>query len=103
MSDKLSQKKVEYIAKLSKLENSKTEEERFSRQLTKIIDYVGSLSNVDTSEVGPTNNTTGLQNISRKDVVDKSHCFNQSESLSQTKSKSKGYFKVEAIFEQKDE
>ena len=103
MSDKLSRKKVKHVAQLSELNNSKAEEEKYSRQLSEVIDYVGSLSEVDTTKVDPTNNTTGLQNISRKDIIDKSHCFTQRESLSQTKRESNAYFEVEAIFEEKDE
>ena len=93
MGDKLSRKKVRHIAKLSELQNNKLEEKKYSRQLTEVIDYVGSLSEIITTKVDPTNNTTGLQSC----------CFAQKESLSQAKSKSNGYFKVGAIFEEKDE
>lgn len=66
---KLSVDEVKHIAKLSKLDLTSSEINKFQKQLSKIVDYVSKLSEVDTSNLEPTSQTTGLENVFRIDEV----------------------------------
>ncbi|MEJ2347739.1 MAG: Asp-tRNA(Asn)/Glu-tRNA(Gln) amidotransferase subunit GatC [Patescibacteria group bacterium] len=100
---KLSKKDVKHIAKLAKLKLSKSEIDKFSKQLSEIITYVGQLSKVDTSKIEPTSQTTGLENVTRKDERIPEDILTQQEALSGTEKIHNGYFVVDAVLSQKDE
>lgn len=65
----LTPEQVDHIAKLARL--SITDEERvtFTRQLSSIIDYVGSLSEVPTENVEPMNHVADVHNVFGTDEV----------------------------------
>lgn len=92
----LSEAKVKHIAKLAKLTLTEEEIKKFQKQLSEIINYVDQLSQVDTKNVVPTSQVTGLTNITRKD--ESSVSFTQEKSLANTKNQHNGFFKVGAIF-----
>lgn len=96
---KLSHKEVEHIATLARLRLTEEEKEKYSGQLSGILDYVEKLSAVDTSDVEPTSQVTGLTNITRADQVIESGI---SEELVACAPKSAdGYVVVPKIFENK--
>ncbi len=64
---KLTKDAVKHVAKLANLPLSDKEEELYSRQLSQILDYVDQLNSVDTSNVEPTFNVSGQENVMRKD------------------------------------
>jgi aspartyl-tRNA(Asn)/glutamyl-tRNA(Gln) amidotransferase subunit C len=66
---KLSGDQVRHIAKLARLTLSDAEVEKFSGELTKILDYIEMLQEVDTSKTEPTASVTGLTNSFREDVI----------------------------------
>ena len=63
-----------HVAKLAKLTLTPNEITKFQEQLSKIVDYISQLSEVDTSNLEPTSQTTGLENVFRTDQV-KSNSF----------------------------
>ena len=65
----LSKEDVLKIAKLSKLEFSENEIEKFRTDLNKIFDHMEELNNVDTSDVEPLFNVLDLKDVLRKDIV----------------------------------
>lgn len=69
---KLTISEVEHIAKLSKLELSQEEKEKYCEQLSSVLEYVDQLAEVDTEGVEPTSNITGLENVMREDEVEES-------------------------------
>lgn len=69
---KLSIEDVEHIAKLSRLELSDSEKEKFAEQLSQILEYVSQLNEVDTKNIEPTAQVTGLVNIMEKDEIKES-------------------------------
>lgn len=91
------------MAKLAKLELAESEIGKFSKQLSEIISFVEELEKVDTSKTKPTSQTTGLENVSRKDVEDLEIVLTQEDALSGTESVHNGYFVVDAVFQQKEE
>lgn len=66
---KLSKSEVEHIAQLARLRLSDEEKDKYSQQLSGILDYVEKLSTVDTANVKETSQVTGLTNISRDDEI----------------------------------
>ncbi len=93
---KLTKKEVFHVAELSNLTLTDAEIAKFTPQLDKIIEFVATLSEVDTEDVPPTSQTTGLTNVLREDVVKTDNSLTQEESLSNTEGFN-GYFKVPAI------
>ena len=64
---KLSKEDVLKLAQLSKLELSDDQIERFRLELEEIVDYVEHLQSVDVEGLKPTNQVTGLTNVTRED------------------------------------
>ncbi|MCL6096689.1 MAG: Asp-tRNA(Asn)/Glu-tRNA(Gln) amidotransferase subunit GatC [Patescibacteria group bacterium] len=91
---------VSHIAKLANLPLSATEKEKFEKQLEETISYVEELNKVDTKNVEPTSQVTGLENVTRADEAKPS--LSQEEALVNSKSNHNGLFKVNAIFEDND-
>lgn len=54
---------------MARLRLTEAEKEKYSGQLSGILDYVEKLSQVDTSQIEPTSQVTGLVNITREDEV----------------------------------
>ncbi len=58
---------VKHIAKLARLGLKDEDVEKFSRQLSSIMEYVEKLNEVDVKDVQPTSQVTGLENVMRED------------------------------------
>lgn len=86
---------VKHVAKLANLPLSSEEEKKFGGQLDETLKYIESLNEIDTSEVEPTDQVTGLENVLREDKVRPS--LSQENALSNAKSKHNGMFKVKAV------
>lgn len=74
------------VAKLANLPLTPAEEKKYSKQLSKILDYIEKLNQVDTSDVYPTFNATGLSNVMREDEPEACDI------------KQKSYFKTKGVF-----
>ncbi len=61
--------KVEYVAKLARIELKDEEKEKFSKDLNKVLDYFRELQEVDTEGVLPMTGGTFLYNVFREDKV----------------------------------
>lgn len=60
-------KEVEHIAGLARLGLNEKEKEKLSRELSGILDYFEKLKEVDTKNIEPTAQVTGLTNVFRED------------------------------------
>lgn len=60
---------IEHLANLAKLELSEQEKERYAKELSGILEFVGQLQELDTTGVEPTAHVTGLMGGERSDVV----------------------------------
>lgn len=100
---KLSKAEILHVAKLAKLELTDEEIEKYSEQLSKVVDQISELSKVDTSGVEPTSQTTGLENVERVDEADPSNCLTQDEAVSGSDNIYNGYFKVGAILTERSD
>lgn len=94
---KLSLEEVRHVAKLAGLRLTKDEEIKFQKQLSEIINFVDKLAEVNTKDVVPTSQVTGLENVFREDRITPS--MTQEEVLANSPKKYKGYFVTKAIFE----
>ena len=65
---KLSLEEVRHISKLSRLSLSEEEAGLYATQLSKIIDHVEQLNNLDTSAIEPTSHVIQLDNVMADDV-----------------------------------
>ncbi|QQG40507.1 MAG: Asp-tRNA(Asn)/Glu-tRNA(Gln) amidotransferase subunit GatC [Candidatus Levyibacteriota bacterium] len=88
---------VAHVAKLANLPLTDEEKKKFEKQLSSILEYIAKLNEVDTKNIEPTSQVTGLENVTREDITAPS--FTQDEALSNTTSKHNGLFKVPAILE----
>lgn len=86
---------INHIAKLANLTLTEDEKKKLATQLEETIEYVKELDEVDTENVEPISQVTGLENVTREDEVKPS--FTQAEALKNAKSTHNGFFKVKGI------
>ena len=96
---KLSKDEVLHVAKLAKLDLTSQEIEKFSHQLSDVINYFGELNQVKTDDTEATSQTTGLENVYRKD--EKKNSLSQEEAVAGSDKIHNGYFKVKAILSER--
>lgn len=89
---------IKKVAKLANLVLTSEEEKRFTTQLEETLDYINRLEEIDTKNIEPTSQVTGLENVTREDEVTPS--LTQEEALKNAKSTYRGYIKVKAILEE---
>jgi aspartyl-tRNA(Asn)/glutamyl-tRNA(Gln) amidotransferase subunit C len=95
---KLSKKDVQHVASLAKLKLTPQETAKFQKQLSEVVLYVSELSQVDTTNVEPTSQTTGLTNVVRNDAP-KTEGLTTSEALSGTEKTHNDYFIAPQLIE----
>ncbi|MDF1498390.1 MAG: Asp-tRNA(Asn)/Glu-tRNA(Gln) amidotransferase subunit GatC [Patescibacteria group bacterium] len=66
----LSIEEVEHIADLARIELTKDEKEKFSIELSAVLGYIEQLKEVDTKNVKPVSQVTGLENVFREDIIE---------------------------------
>lgn len=95
---KLSLDHVKKVAKLANLQLSSEEEEKFSEQLSRILEYFDQLNQVDTENIEPTFNVSGQNNVMREDepVI----CLSQEQALQNASIKKDGMFETKGVFEE---
>ena len=94
---KLSNDEVKHIAKLARLGLTDEEVEKFSNQLSDILSHAKILDEVDTKDIEPIAQITGLKNISFKD--EKKGCEFTDELLKQSPQDIQDHMiKVKSVF-----
>ncbi len=64
---------VEHVANLARLEFNEEEIDQFTHQLGRILDYIGKLNELDTTDVPPTSHVLPIHNVSKEDAVQPSY------------------------------
>jgi len=95
----ISKEQVEHIAKLARIELTKKEKEKFSNELSAILDYIDKLNQVNTGNIRPIQQITGLDNVARNDIAKTNNQDTRNKILEQAPEKKDNYFKVPKIFE----
>lgn len=93
----LSRDDVAHVAMLARLGLSDAEMERYRTQLDAILDAIGRLDEVDTSQVGETAQVGGLVNVWREDEPRES--IGEERALANAPAREGPYFRVAAIQE----
>lgn len=88
---------ISHIAKLANLTLTDEEKERFTSQLSRVIDYIEKLNEVNTDNIPETSQVTGLENVFREDTLEE--CLKQKDALSGAKKTYNGLFVVKGILE----
>lgn len=96
---KLTKKDTLHVSKLAKLNLTEREVDKFTTQLSNVIDHISELSKVDTRGIEPTAQTTGLISVLRDDEIDVTNCLTQDEALSGTENTENGFIVTKAILD----
>ena len=94
---KLDRDQVQHIALLALLGLTEAEIEKFSLQLSDILDNFEILNEVDTSNVTPATQAVYLQNVLREDEA--ANSYPQADILANAPEEDESCFKVKAILE----
>lgn len=94
---KISKKEVERIAALSRLKLKEKEEEKFSEELSLILDYIERLKKIDSKKTEPLYQTTGTKNLFRKDGV--KTFAGKERIIQQAPRKKEGFIEINKVFE----
>ena len=94
---KISHEEVRHLARLVRLGMTEAEIERFSEQLSNILENFEVLRQVDTTNIAPTSHSIPLQNVLREDRVAPS--LPEGEVLANAPRQEEGHFKVRAVLE----
>lgn len=86
---------IQRVAKLASIPLSDQEAAKLEKQLDETLDYVTQLNKLDTKNVEPTSQVTGLENVTRDDVVTPS--LSQEKALKNAKRTHNGFFVVDAV------
>ncbi|MAG59689.1 Asp-tRNA(Asn)/Glu-tRNA(Gln) amidotransferase GatCAB subunit C [Candidatus Woesebacteria bacterium] len=102
----LDKAQVEHVAKLASLDISSKDITKAQEELSKMVDYVGKMSNVKVhsprGDAFMSNQIQSSKNTikARADKVDSSECLSQDEATSNAKNKHDGLFMVPPIFKE---
>ena len=69
----ITSEEVEHVANLARLEFNEEEIAQFTHQLGRILDYIGKLNELDTTDVPPTFHVLPIHNVSKEDTVKPSY------------------------------
>ena len=69
MANKISDETIEYVGILAKLELSKEEQEAAKADMEKMLDYIDTLNELDTTGIEPMSHVFPVNNVFREDVV----------------------------------
>ncbi len=93
----ISKKEVEHIAKLARLGLTEEKITKFQRELSKILDYIEKLKEVDISKVEPTSHSILVENIMRIDEPKKEKIEIGKKLVEMAPEKKAGFLKTKSI------
>jgi len=93
----ISEKDVQHIAKLARLGLTEKEIAKFQKELSKILDYIEKLKEVDVSEIEPTSYSVRVENVMRKDIENEKLKIKNEKLLELAPERKNGYLKVKKI------
>lgn len=98
---KLSKEQVEHIARLSRIKLTAEEVEKFSVEISSILDYVELLNEVNTDGVGSIAQINGFENVASDDAI-VGHHIPREELLANAPETQSGFIKVKPVFEERE-
>jgi aspartyl-tRNA(Asn)/glutamyl-tRNA(Gln) amidotransferase subunit C len=94
----ISKKDVEYVARLARIGLDDKEIEYFTKQLERILQYIGKLKELDISKVEPTSHVLPIKNVYREDKLRESLPLDEVMKISVSKNRSQ--FKVPRVIDE---
>ena len=93
----ISKKDIEHVAKLANISITQKEHEKYSKELSEVINYnMSHLEKINTKNVKPTAHTTGETSITRGDETEPG--LSQEDALKNAPNTHNKLFKVDHIF-----
>ncbi|MDO8609596.1 MAG: Asp-tRNA(Asn)/Glu-tRNA(Gln) amidotransferase subunit GatC [bacterium] len=93
----LTKEDILHLAKLSRLELTEEEIQKYWSQLEETVEFVKNMDELDTKDVRPTNSVVDLKNVTYEDGAENKKELTNDEALSNAKNKKDGYFIVKRI------
>lgn len=93
----ITKQQVEHVAKLARLSLTEEEKELYTKQLSKILDYVDHLNEVNTENIEPMTQPIPTVNVMREDIVKKQ--YERDQMLKNAPHEEYGFFRVPKIGE----
>jgi aspartyl-tRNA(Asn)/glutamyl-tRNA(Gln) amidotransferase subunit C len=93
----ISKEKVKHIAKLARLALSEKEVEKYQKELSKILEYIEKLKEVDVSGIEPVFHPLKIKNVMREDVEVKKQVNQIKKLIELMPEKKEGYLKVKKV------
>lgn len=97
MSTPITKKTIEHLAELARIELTAHEEEKFLKDLQKILDYFEELKQLDTKDVVPMSGGTQLKNAFRDDTEREN--TNRGDGVDAFPETQDGFLKIPPVFE----
>ena len=69
MANIITDETIDYVGILAKLELSQEEKETAKRDMSRMLDYIDKLNQLDTTQVEPMSHIFSINNVFREDVV----------------------------------
>lgn len=91
---------VKHISKLANIPITLQEEIKLAQGFNTTLVVVEQLNHLNTDNIEPTHQVTGLENIFREDVIDEKRMLTHTNALTNAKNTHNGYFVVEQILEE---
>lgn len=102
-SKRMQKQDLEKVAELARLKLTDQELVTFSDQISKIVSYVEQLNEVDTADVEPTSQVTGLMNVLRQDELSDDDNISREALLKNAPDQEINFVKVPGVFSGGDE
>lgn len=90
---------VRYVADLARIALTDEEVDRFTKQLSVVLDAVGKLREVDTGAISPTASVLPLDNVMREDAVRPS--LSLEEAMRNAPARDGDLFRVQTVIEER--
>jgi aspartyl-tRNA(Asn)/glutamyl-tRNA(Gln) amidotransferase subunit C len=87
----IDKKIVKHVAKLSKIEITEEQIEKFSKEISDVLDAFSLLKEIDTKNIKPSFQPIEIKNIVRDDIPE--GCLTQDEALANSEQKEDKFFK----------
>jgi len=95
--NKITYEEVEHIAELARIELTEEEKKKFSGELSDVLGYIKQLGEVDTKNIEPVSQVTGLVNILRDDIMENCDEDVREMIIKNFPQKKDGYIKVRQV------
>jgi len=96
---KITEKEVEYVARLARLELTGDEKIKFAGQLESILSYIDKLNALDTKNIPPTSHALSLKNVWREDKLEVCPDATREALLANAPEREDDFFKVKKVIE----